>query len=104
MTRRKAYGAGAVAAFVVIMSTPGAGEPWFWEADPLETIAAACANVTPGEMWAPLCSATAPAAPYIMEDGPAWDCRVMGNRICGGDGITPAGYETDTGAWVGGYN
>lgn len=102
MRRRKAYGVG-VAAFVVFMSTPGAGEPWLWEADPLDTIATACANVTPGEMWAPLC-ATAPAAPSIVEDSPAWDCRTMGNRICGGDTITADGWEVDTGAFIGGYN
>jgi hypothetical protein len=46
---------------------------------------------------------TAPAAPQIMEDSPAWDCRTMGNRICGPD-VTPAGYESDSGAYVGGFN
>lgn len=32
-------------------------------------------------------SAPAPAMPQIEEDDPRWDCRTMGNRVCGEDDI-----------------
>lgn len=54
---------------------------------------------------------TVPAHATITEDDPRWDCRTMGNLICGptnAQGV-PAGnyaglYEPDTGEYVGGYN
>jgi hypothetical protein len=36
---------------------------------------------------------TAPAA--VQEDSPAWDCRTMGNKVCGADnaqGVAPGYY------------
>lgn len=32
-----------------------------------------------------------PQAEVIMEDDPRWDCRTMGNRICGAGSGHPAG-------------
>lgn len=30
-----------------------------------------------------LSAITIPAVPHIEEDNPMWDCRTMGNHICG---------------------
>jgi Spy/CpxP family protein refolding chaperone len=66
--------------------------------------AAAAAMVAAVAAVVMVAPATTPAAPQIMEDSPAWNCAEMGNRICGGDSITPDGWEADTGAYVGGWN
>ena len=39
----------------------------------------------------------------VYEDSPGWNCQTMGNRICG-PVITDDGIESDTGAYVGGFN
>ena len=72
-------------------------------------------------LGAPGIAAGDTGAQVITEDSALWDCRIHGNRVCGaGSGyppgrydrgalvapwaITPAGLETDTGEYVGGYN
>ena len=60
-------------------------------------IAIAIAITTAGQSHAP----TNYSADTITEDNPAWDCRVMGNRICGQDS---GDWESDTGEYIGGYN
>lgn len=67
-------------------------------------------------LGAPGIAAGDTGAQVITEDSALWDCRIHGNRVCGpGSGyppgrytdgglITPSGLETDTGAYVGGYN
>ncbi len=35
-----------------------------------------------------------PASEPVTEDSPSWDCRTMGNLICGpGDNDNPQGFE-----------
>ena len=48
-------------------------------------------------------TAHAEPAPVIEEDSPQWDCRTMGNLICGPDnaqGVTPGDYSNPN-CWPG---
>jgi hypothetical protein len=66
----------AILASVAFVS-PGRNETWFFVPEPGQ--------------HNPL------VAEQTLEDEPGWDCATMGNRRCGA-------IETDTGAFVGGYN
>ena len=65
--------------------------------------AALGAGLALGFAAAPHGTAHAEPAPVIEEDSPQWDCRTMGNLICGTDnaqGVTPGGYSNPN-CWPG---
>ncbi len=65
--------------------------------------AALGAGLALGFAAAPHGTAHAEPAPVIEEDSPQWDCRTMGNLICGPDnaqGVTPGAYSNPN-CWPG---
>jgi hypothetical protein len=71
----------------VLFVSPGTGETWFFVPEPGE----------PNPLGLTVDTTR------CVEDMPCWDCRTMGNGICGTDIATgPNAYEH--GEYVGGYN
>lgn len=71
----------------------------------MKTIVAVCIALLPA--WVPV---SVPSSYFaesgdtaITEDDPRWDCATMGNHVCG-PVITSNGIESDTGAFIGGWN
>ena len=65
--------------------------------------AALGAGLALGFAAAPHGMAHAKLGPVIEEDSPQWDCRTMGNLICGPDnaqGVTPGDYSNPN-CWPG---